>query len=184
MNAKEALKKKDRILPGLRDDERVLAQTVISNGIYWKAVGVLLLAVILLLFAWQLTVFMLVVAGLTALFTYVKKQYLFLAVTNQRVLVKSGILLTDMVQLQYSRIESVETQTSLLGRSLDYSALIVSGTGSQFTFIPYVENAEEVQRVINEILQQRDVSSGEYLQRQAKVQAEALAEVLEDQKKT
>ncbi|PZP55276.1 MAG: hypothetical protein DI586_07430, partial [Micavibrio aeruginosavorus] len=73
-----------------------------------------------------------------------------------------------------------EVQTTLVGTFLGYSTLMVSGTGSRMGYIPFAENAMAVQEVINEILQRKDTSSAEYLDRQAKVQAEALADVLEE----
>ncbi len=180
MDAKAALLSRDRALPGLRDGENVLISTIISDAIYWKGIAVLIVAILFLLIAYQLTLFLAFVAALTLGFEGLLQKYLLLVVTNQRVLIRRGFLLTDMIQLQYSRIESVEVQTTLIGTFLGYSTLMVSGTGSRMGYIPYVANAMAIQEIINEILQRRDTSSNEYLDKQARAQAEALADVLDE----
>ena len=182
MNAKDKLLKKNMGLTGLRDNEVVLAQTIISNAIYWKGFAVLILAVIFLLFAYQLTIFLALVAVVILIFAHLKKISLCLVVTNQRVLVRRGIMLVDTIQLQYTRIESVELQTTIVGQMLGYSTLMVSGTGRSLAFIPFVTNPLIIQSAINEILQQRDVSSQEHLEKQAHIQAEAIAEALDEHK--
>lgn len=180
IDAKSALIARDKVLPELREGEKVLISTVISNGIYWKGFAILLIALIFLFIAYQLAIFFSLVGIITLIYEYVVKHYLLLVVTNERVLIRRGILLTDMIQLQFSRIESIETQTTLVGQIFGYSTLMISGTGSQLGFIPFVANAKEIQSVANEILQRRDTSSTEYLKYQARVQAEAIADALDE----
>lgn len=180
MDAKSALLSKSRALPGLRENEKLLTQTIISNAIYWKGVAVLVVAFIFLFIAFQLSIFFALIGVLMLIYAHLRKLTLLLAVTNQRVLARAGILMVDMIQLQFNRIESVELQTPPIGQIFGYSTVMVSGTGSRLAFIPFVANPITVQNYINEILQQRDVTSQEHIQLQAKVQAEALAEVLDD----
>lgn len=180
LDAKSALIAKSKVLPGLREGEKILISTVISNGIYWKGIAILLVALLFFLVAYQLAIFFSLVGLITLLYAYAIKHFLLLVVTSERVLIRRGILLTDMIQLQFSRIESIETQTTIVGQILGYSTLMVSGTGSRLGFIPFVANAIEIQNIANEILQRRDTSSAEYLERQALVQAEAIADALDE----
>lgn len=180
MDAKKALLSRNNVLPGLRENETVLTQTVISNAIYWKGIAVLILAIILLFVAYQLAIFISIVAFIILAFAYIRKHFYLLVVTNQRILVRSGVLLADMIQLQFTRIESVETQTTLIGQLFGYTTLMVSGTGSRLAFLPFVENAHSVQSIINELLQEHDLSSREHMQEQAIIQAQAIADALSE----
>ena len=65
MDAKSALLSKSRALPGLRENERLLTQTIISNAIYWKGVAVLVVAFIFLFIAYQLSIFFALIGVLT-----------------------------------------------------------------------------------------------------------------------
>ena len=180
IDAKSAFVARNKVLPNLREGEKVLISTTISNGIYWKGIAILLIALLFLFIAYQLAIFFSLVGVIALLYAHAIKHFLLLVVTSERVLIRRGILLTDMIQLQFSRIESIETQTTIVGQLFGYSTLMVSGTGSRMGFIPFVANAKRIQDIANEILQQRDTSSAEYLEHQARVQAEAIADALDD----
>ena len=47
----------------LRDGEEILIEAVISNAIFWKSLAVVVLAVLIGILAWQLGVFLLIVAA-------------------------------------------------------------------------------------------------------------------------
>lgn len=52
-----------------------------------------------------------------------------MAVTNKRVIVKSGIASRRTIEILLSRIESIAVEESALGRLLGYGTVIVRGTG-------------------------------------------------------
>lgn len=97
IDAKSALIAKNKILPGLREGEKILTSTVISNGIYWKGIAILLVALLFLFVAYQLAIFFSFVGLITLLYAYTVKRFLLLVVTSERVLIRRGILLTDMI---------------------------------------------------------------------------------------
>ncbi len=157
MDARSALKNKNRdVFADLRDGEKILARSVISNGIYWKAAAILIVAILFLLVAYQLTLFFLFIAVLAFIYASIQKSIIVLVVTNQRVFIRAGILMIDTVQIRMERIESVEVQKTLIGYQMGYGTVIITGTGSQFAFIPFVENSAEIRNALDEILYQRD----------------------------
>lgn len=180
MDARSVLKAKSLPLPALREGEEILIQTEISNAIFWKGIAVLIIAILFLLVAYQLAIFLSLVAVLMLINEYIVKHFLLVVVTSQRVFMRRGFLLSDMMQFQYNRIESIETQTTIIGQLFGYSTLMIGGTGTRLGIIPFVANAMDVQTVVNEILQRKDVSSSEYLERQARMQADAIAEALDN----
>lgn len=51
------------------------------------------------------------------------------AVTTDRVVVKTGLLTRNTIEIQLAKVESVQVQQDLLGRLLNYGTITVSGTG-------------------------------------------------------
>jgi len=54
------------------------------------------------------------------------------AVTNQRVIRKTGLLSLHTVEINLDRIESVDVDQSLLGRMLGFGTVTIHGTGSRW----------------------------------------------------
>jgi len=75
-----------------------------------------------------------------------------MAVTNKRVIVKSGLANRRTIELLLSRIESIAIEEPALGRLLGYGTVIVRGTGGTPEVFPQIarplEFREQVQRQI------------------------------------
>ena len=52
-----------------------------------------------------------------------------LAVTDRRVIYKSGVLARHTLEMNRSKVESVDVDQSVLGRMLDFGTIVVRGTG-------------------------------------------------------
>jgi uncharacterized membrane protein YdbT with pleckstrin-like domain len=66
------------------------------------------------------------VAGVPAL---IRRTTTELAVTDRRVIYKSGILARHTLEMNRSKVESVDVDQSVLGRILDFGTITVRGTG-------------------------------------------------------
>ncbi|MCX7144084.1 MAG: PH domain-containing protein [Proteobacteria bacterium] len=51
------------------------------------------------------------------------------AITNKRIIIKVGFISRKTVELNLSKLESVNVEQSILGRILDYGTITVIGTG-------------------------------------------------------
>ena len=75
-----------------------------------------------------------------------------MAVTNKRVIVKSGLAHRRTIELLLPRIESIAIEEPALGRILGYGTVIVRGTGGTPEVFPQIarplEFREQVQRQI------------------------------------
>ncbi len=141
----------------LRPDEKILAQAVISNGIYWKSIAVLCLAILFgVFFAVELFLFLTGVAVLMAVFATVIREILMMVVTDQRVIIRVGTILIETIDLRLDRIESVELQNTLIGQLIGYSSVIVTGTGTRLAYVPFVANVSPIRVAIDEILYKRE----------------------------
>jgi uncharacterized membrane protein YdbT with pleckstrin-like domain len=74
-------------------------------------------------------VFLLVISPLLAAKAWFDRWVTEIAVTNRRVIYKTGFISRHTVEMNMNRIESVTVTQSILGRALDYGTINVRGTG-------------------------------------------------------
>ena len=75
-----------------------------------------------------------------------------MAVTNKRVVCKTGIIGVNSEELQWNRIESIEIRQGIIGRLLNYGDVNFSGTGVSFVRFDTVKNPRMVKAKAAEIL--------------------------------
>jgi uncharacterized membrane protein YdbT with pleckstrin-like domain len=61
-----------------------------------------------------------------------------LAITDRRVIYKTGIFQRHTLEMNRSKIETVGVDQSILGRLLNFGTIIVRGTGGSFEPIPFI----------------------------------------------
>ncbi len=160
MEPKQVMSARAGDLPAaLREGEQVLIQGRISGAIFWKACAVLVIALLIGLLAPPLGYFLCLVSVLTFAYAFLLKSILLIIVTNQRVFFRSGLIKVDTVQVRLERIESVEIQRTLIGHMMNYGTIVLTGTGSRFSYIPFLANAGEIRNVLDDLLYKRDKSS-------------------------
>ena len=76
-----------------------------------------------------------------------------LALTNRRVIAKTGFIRRDTIELRLEKVEGFVVNQSIFGRILNYGSVIVSGTGGIKTPIPFIHNPAEFRMVVNEFLE-------------------------------
>lgn len=140
----------------LMEDEKMLRVAAISPGIYWKGLTILVIAILLFLKWPPLGILLLVVSGLMLLIAYLTKHFLLLAATDKRVFIRSGIINLDVIQMRYSKIESVELAWTLMGQFLGYASVVITGTGNRVTIIPFVADGIQFREVMTKILLEKD----------------------------
>jgi len=134
----------------LQPGESVVYATSLHWLVYLKAIVLLLLAVLCLVIAAGMTdeiarlVLKVVAAafGILALFAalsaLVRRATTELAITDRRVIFKTGILKRHSMEINRSKVETVGVDQSILGRILGYGTVIVRGTGGSFEPIPFI----------------------------------------------
>jgi hypothetical protein len=131
--------------------EKVIAKAVISPFIYWQSVAVFLFAILVGLFVFELGVLLAVTALVMFSYVTLKKEILLLVLTNKRMLFRYGILQVDVVDLRFSKIESVELERMVPGYLMGYSNVVIMGTGNRYVVIPYVENGPDIRQAYNSL---------------------------------
>ncbi len=142
------------LMPG----EKIMRIAQISPGIYWKGFAVLLLAVILLFSGtlFNLGLFFLFISVLMLSVSYLTRYFLLLAATDKRIIIRHGILNLDTIQFRYSKLESVELSRTIIGQILGYASVVITGTGSRVTVIPFIADASRFRQELNKVLFEQD----------------------------
>jgi uncharacterized membrane protein YdbT with pleckstrin-like domain len=64
---------------------------------------------------------------LAPLVSYLTSEF---AVTNKRIIIKTGFISRNTFEMNHSKIESINVNQSILGRILGYGTIVIMGTGS------------------------------------------------------
>lgn len=125
------------ISENLRKDETIILET----KFHW------LMIVKSLLWSW-------ILLFIPSIFTLLKFFTTEFAVTNQRIIIKHGILSKNVDEAPLNKVHNISLRQSVFGRMLNYGTLVVQ-TGATFgaeTF-PFISNAAELRKQISDRIQ-------------------------------
>lgn len=71
------------------------------------------------------------------------------ALTDRRIIAKSGFLRRRSLELLLTKVESIQVNQPLLGRVLDYGTVVVVGTGGTQQPFRYISNPHELRKHVN-----------------------------------
>ena len=124
----------------IQPGETVIYTTKLHWLIYLRAIVLLIVAVIVLIVSSFLhdypQVAMQVLAALLALLAlasgfraFLRRSTTELAITDHRVIYKTGLVARHTLEMNRSKVESVDVDQTILGRVFSYGTIIVRGTG-------------------------------------------------------
>ena len=135
-----------RLYPGIPEElfDKAWAQVVKQKGGYlqilWHQIIVVRLGILaLFLVGLYLFAHMMIVRATTEI-----------AVTNERIIYKKGLIARHVGELDIDRIEGVSVQQGVLGRMRGYGRVCVRGMGVGEVILPPIESPLEFRRAINE----------------------------------
>jgi uncharacterized membrane protein YdbT with pleckstrin-like domain len=127
----------------LQPGEAVVYATKLHWLVYLRAILLLIICVILAAAAWSTTdnhnlslalgiaaVIFALLALSSGLRAFIRRVTTELAVTDQRVIYKAGLLARHTLEMNRAKVESVTVDQTMLGRLFGYGTIIVRGTGS------------------------------------------------------
>ena len=137
----------------LQPGETVVYQTRLHPVIYWRAVLLLIIAIALAAAAWYTVdnqslslglgiagALIAVLALFSALRAFIRRASTELAVTDQRVIYKTGLLARHTLEMNRAKVESVTVDQTLLGRIFGHGTVTVRGIGSAFEPIRHISD--------------------------------------------
>lgn len=134
----------------LQPGETVVYWTTLHWLVYSRAAVLLLVAILCLIVSVKIDQssiamamqfiagFLGILTALAALSAVIRRATTELAVTDRRVIYKTGIIQRHTLEMNRSKIETVGVDQSILGRMLGYGTVIVRGTGGSFEPIPFI----------------------------------------------
>jgi len=131
----------------LRSDEKLLATGYIHWIVYWPAIAFMALAVISLFVLGSSSIaarVIFVLLALAAVFFAIKEWFqqwiTEIAVTDRRVIVKTGLIRRHTAEMNMDKVESVTVYQPVLGRLLDFGSVQVRGTGEGLGHLDYIKS--------------------------------------------
>ncbi len=94
------------------------------------------------------------VAFIAELLTYMTTE---LAVTDRRVIHKTGVISRETMEQQISRIDSITVYQTIAGRILGYGTIDIRGSGTSFTPVTKIAGPLNFRKAVQQAM---DVSSG------------------------
>lgn len=73
------------------------------------------------------------------------------AITNKRIIVKTGLISRKTLEMNLNKIESVNVDQSILGRMLGYGSITIIGTGGTREEFPNITNPIEFRKKFQEL---------------------------------
>lgn len=95
-----------------------------------------------------------------------------LAVTNKRVIAKTGLIQRDTIEMFLSKVESVHVEQTVMGRMFNFGTVVISGTGAQNAAFRRISHPLEFRR---EFMTAADASAA-----QARAPGRAIQETAEN----
>jgi uncharacterized membrane protein YdbT with pleckstrin-like domain len=141
----------------LQPGEQVRQISSIHWIVYWPGLAVALLAVVaywlsdtrLLSGFWRYGSYALaVVAAVLLIQQWVQCWVTEIAVTNRRVIYKTGLIQRETNEMNMDKVESVQIDQSIFGRMLDYGNVTILGTGEGFKTLRTIASPIELRNSI------------------------------------
>jgi len=83
-------------------------------------------------------------------------------VTNKRIIIKTGFISRDTIELNLNKVESIEVEQSVFGRMLGFGTLKVNGTGVTGQGFPKISDPLEFRRRLQEQYDQYTQNRGAF----------------------
>jgi uncharacterized membrane protein YdbT with pleckstrin-like domain len=145
----------------LRPDEQLIFFCTLHPIVYWPAAVFFLLALVALALIpilslngmqTQIALYSALALVILALFSFIsgwlKRVGTEVAVTNRRVIYKRGLVSRFSLEMNISKIETVDVEQSLWGRLFNYGNVVMRGTGGTFEPLPTVAHPLELRSAI------------------------------------
>ena len=141
----------------LADNERIIYRANLHWWIYGRSVILLILGIVIFALSGK-TEALKILGGLLALFgliaamgAYTRARASEFAVTNRRIMMKTGITKRRLIELQLNRSEGLIIDQGIVGRIFNYGTIIIRSGTLEESFSPVAEPYEFKRQINNAI---------------------------------
>jgi uncharacterized membrane protein YdbT with pleckstrin-like domain len=139
----------------IRSDETILAEGKLHWIIFWPAIACFVVAVIAAVFsgvAGIIAALLAIIVALIGVFLAAKEGLqrwgTEIAVTDRRVIYKTGLIRRHTAEMNMDKVESVIVNQSLIGRLLDFGSVHIRGTGEGIEHLHYISSPISLRNTI------------------------------------
>lgn len=100
--------------------------------------------------------FFLVVGAILIMIAIINVLTTELAITNRRIIAKTGLIRRNTIELKVNRVESLGVNQSILGRIFNFGSIVVKGVGGSNAPIPFISKPMEFRQQVNNYLDSID----------------------------
>ena len=93
---------------------------------------------------------LLVIAAFVLISGLIRRNATEVAVSNMRVLIKSGLVERRSIEVLLSKVESIGVDETAMARMLGYGSVIIRGTGGTFETFDEIANPNEFRRAVQQ----------------------------------
>lgn len=79
---------------------------------------------------------------------FIQRHFTEISITNQRLIVKRGLIKRDVFEIPLNRIESVNINQNIIGRFLDYGSIDVKGVGTGLDNLSMIDKPFFLRKVL------------------------------------
>lgn len=98
----------------------------------------------------QPSAIMLVIALIWIIMTWVTFHFSSLVIKNKQVILRTGMLVRQTVDIPMSKIETIDIRQSIFGSMFRYGSLVITGTGGTRHMIDMIDNPLTCRRYIEQ----------------------------------
>lgn len=100
----------------------------------------------------QISLLLIVFALLWILMTWVTYYFSSITIKRKQVILRTGIIVRQTVDIPLSKIETIDIRQSILGSILRYGALVITGTGGTRHLINFLHHPLTCRRYIEQLM--------------------------------
>lgn len=146
----------------LLENEKIILESRMSYWAFWKPILAALVALYLSGQAFSagsvtLGCWLFAIAPNVALYVWLVRRSTEMAVTDLRVLIKTGVVKRDTRELYLTRVEGVEVDQGVWGRLCNFGDLRVRGVGTEVATVEWASNPLRFRRAVFETGKARGV---------------------------
>lgn len=121
---------------------------------FWPVVGLILsiLIQIYIIQLWQISIFLAIFALIWIVMTWVTYYFSSVTIKPKQVILRTGIIVRQTVDIPLNKIETIDIRQSILGSILRYGAIIITGTGGTRHLINYLYRPLTCRRYIEQLM--------------------------------
>jgi uncharacterized membrane protein YdbT with pleckstrin-like domain len=121
---------------------------------FWPVVGLFLAFVVQVYInqLWDLSLILEAIALIWIAITWVTYYFSSLTIKKKQVILRTGIIVRQTVDMPLSKIETIDIRQSILGSVLRYGSLVITGTGGTRHLINYIHRPLTCRRHIEQLM--------------------------------